>query len=179
VTHTLPSHQHRFRHVSLAHARTASRVWLACVRACVQVWRQLFTEDGLDYYVNTETNETTWDKPEELMTSEELNQSGDWLWAPHPTEVSVCRPSLRTRARTCTSKLHVCVCGLVDWCARASGSRYRIATVQLCQLRASNHCDPPPPTHTHTHLHTPRIPIARHLCPLERLAGAERRLRFR
>ena len=47
----------------------------------------MFTEDGLDYYVNTETNETTWDKPEELMTSEELNQSGDWFWAPHPTEV--------------------------------------------------------------------------------------------
>jgi hypothetical protein len=34
------------------------------------VWRALVTEDGVDYYMNTETNETTWDKPTELMTDE-------------------------------------------------------------------------------------------------------------
>lgn len=45
------------------------------------------TDDGLDYYVNTETNETTWEKPEELMTEDELRSTGDWVWAPHPTEV--------------------------------------------------------------------------------------------
>lgn len=47
------------------------------------------TDDGLDYYVNTETNETTWDKPEELMTEGELNATGDWVWIPHPEEAFV------------------------------------------------------------------------------------------
>jgi hypothetical protein len=45
------------------------------------------TDDGLDYYVNTESNETTWEKPEELMTEDELRGTGDWVWCPHPTEV--------------------------------------------------------------------------------------------
>lgn len=39
----------------------------------ISVWQALKTKEGLDYYFNTETNETTWDKPEELMTPEELN----------------------------------------------------------------------------------------------------------
>ena len=37
----------------------------------------------------TETNETTWDKPEELMTPEELSSTGEWVWVPHPDEVFV------------------------------------------------------------------------------------------
>jgi len=53
------------------------------------VWRACLTDDGLDYYVNTETNETTWDKPEELMSGDELNSTGDWYWVPHPTEAFV------------------------------------------------------------------------------------------
>lgn len=35
------------------------------------IWQACKTPDGLDYYFNTVTNETTWDKPEELMTDEE------------------------------------------------------------------------------------------------------------
>ena len=51
-------------------------------------WQHLLTDDGLDYYVNVETNETQWDKPEELMTEDEMNESGgEWVWVPHPTEV--------------------------------------------------------------------------------------------
>eukprot|EP00040_Diaphanoeca_grandis_P025752 m.143132 g.143132 ORF g.143132 m.143132 type:complete len:1427 (-) comp30293_c0_seq1:306-4586(-) len=57
------------------------------------VWRACLTDDGLDYYVNTETNETTWDKPEELMTEAELNSTGEWVWVPHETEAFV--PALK------------------------------------------------------------------------------------
>ena len=52
-------------------------------------WRALVTEDGLDYYMNIDTQETTWDKPVELMTDEELNSQGDWVWVPDETEVYV------------------------------------------------------------------------------------------
>eukprot|EP00949_MAST-11_sp_MAST-11-sp1_P000183 g183.t1 len=51
------------------------------------VWQACLTDDGLDFYVNTETNETTWDKPEELMTEEELNATGEWLWVPDEENV--------------------------------------------------------------------------------------------
>ena len=52
-------------------------------------WRALVTEDGLDYYMNIDTDETTWDKPVELMTSDELDSQGEWRWVPHETEVYV------------------------------------------------------------------------------------------
>ena len=38
---------------------------------------------------NTETQETQWDKPDELKTSEELADNGEWLWIPDATEVFV------------------------------------------------------------------------------------------
>lgn len=36
-----------------------------------------------------ETNLTTWDKPEELMTTSELASQGEWMWVPHESEVFV------------------------------------------------------------------------------------------
>ena len=40
--------------------------WWEKVEEPTTVWQALLTDDGLEYYVNTETNETTWEKPEEL-----------------------------------------------------------------------------------------------------------------
>jgi myosin heavy subunit len=47
------------------------------------------TDEGLAYYVNTETQETQWDKPDELKTEEELADNGEWLWIPDTTQVFV------------------------------------------------------------------------------------------
>ena len=63
--------------------------WWEKVEEPTTIWQALLTDDGLEYYVNTETNETTWEKPEELMTTEELNARGDWVWAPHAINVYV------------------------------------------------------------------------------------------
>ena len=49
-------------------------------------WEERTTSDGQLYYVNTLTEETSWDKPDALKTADELNDSGDWIWAPHPAE---------------------------------------------------------------------------------------------
>ena len=39
------------------------------------------TEDGVEYYFNTETLEKTFDKPEELMADAELkNSKSKWVW---------------------------------------------------------------------------------------------------
>jgi hypothetical protein len=48
--------------------------WWEAIEEPTSVWRSCVTDDGLDYYVNTETHETTWDKPEELMTEAELKR---------------------------------------------------------------------------------------------------------
>ena len=48
--------------------------WWEAVEEPTTVWRACVTDDGLDYYVNTETHETTWDKPEELMTEAEMKR---------------------------------------------------------------------------------------------------------
>jgi myosin heavy subunit len=46
-------------------------------------WKEYKTADGLEYYVNESTGETTWEKPEELMTAGEVI-TGDYSWVPHP-----------------------------------------------------------------------------------------------
>eukprot|EP01083_Nonionella_stella_P277197 942359_1 len=51
------------------------------------VWTELLTDDGLTYYYNTETKETSWEKPEELWTAEDRAKQGEWVWIPHKTEV--------------------------------------------------------------------------------------------
>jgi len=64
------------------------------------VWQALVTKDGLDYYYNTETQETSWEKPEELMTEDEINSAGEWLWVPHQTEVYVAGKVLEKSKRS-------------------------------------------------------------------------------
>ncbi len=73
--------------------------WWEKVEEPQTIWRALVSNDGLDYYVNTETGETTWEKPEELMTEEELNSSGDWVWVPHPTQCYVPARVIETSSR--------------------------------------------------------------------------------
>lgn len=53
------------------------------------VWKCLKTADGVDYYYNTETQETSWDKPWELMTEEEKAQGDDWFWVPDEEQAFV------------------------------------------------------------------------------------------
>ena len=44
-------------------------------------WRALVTEDGLDYYMNIDTDETTWDKPAKAMGfSQPLVRRGSLLF---------------------------------------------------------------------------------------------------
>eukprot|EP01084_Bolivina_argentea_P201244 344028_1 len=52
-------------------------------------WQELRTEDGLIYYFNRKTQETTWDKPDELMSDDEKAYATDWVWVPDDREVYV------------------------------------------------------------------------------------------
>jgi hypothetical protein len=45
-------------------------------------WQALKTPEGLDYYYNTVSGVTTWDKPDELQTDDELANRGEWVWVP-------------------------------------------------------------------------------------------------
>src|SRR3989338_4406119 len=57
--------------------------------ADTQGWKEFFPSEGVAYYYNERTQATSWDKPECLMTSDEKEGIGSWLWAPHPTHVYV------------------------------------------------------------------------------------------
>jgi len=58
--------------------------------AANQGWAEYSTSDGTLYYYNNLTEETSWDKPDCMKTHEELEQHGDWVWAPHPSEGYLC-----------------------------------------------------------------------------------------
>ena len=53
-------------------------------------WMECQTADGQLYYYNPQTEETSWDKPDALKSTEELENQGDWVWAPDPEEGYVC-----------------------------------------------------------------------------------------
>ncbi len=46
-------------------------------------WNELFTPEGVPYYFNKNTRETTWDKPDCMKSSDEFDRDGDWVWMPH------------------------------------------------------------------------------------------------
>ena len=53
----------------------ATKWWLVAQNKKTTIWQANVTEDGVEYYFNTETLENTFDKPEELMTDAELKNS--------------------------------------------------------------------------------------------------------
>ena len=59
----------------------ATKWWLVAQNKKTTIWQANVTEDGVEYYFNTETLEKTFDKPEELMTDAELkNSKSKWVW---------------------------------------------------------------------------------------------------
>jgi len=48
-------------------------------------WKAFQTPEGLEYYHNDSTGETTWDKPDALKSPDELDKAGDWMWCPEDT----------------------------------------------------------------------------------------------
>lgn len=44
-------------------------------------WEAFQSDDGLEYYFNSVTGETTWDKPESLKGAGDTD-TGDWFWIP-------------------------------------------------------------------------------------------------
>ena len=51
-------------------------------------WQEKTTLDGLTFFMNAETEQVSWTKPEELMTDEEKEEnSGEWVWVPHKSNM--------------------------------------------------------------------------------------------
>lgn len=48
-------------------------------------WEAFQSADGLEYYYNSVTEETTWDKPEALKGADE-DDTGDWFWVPDESQ---------------------------------------------------------------------------------------------
>lgn len=47
-------------------------------------WEEKVTLSGQEFYFNTDTEQVSWQKPEELMTPEEKeDNSHTWVWVPH------------------------------------------------------------------------------------------------
>lgn len=58
--------------------------WYQQKEESYSVWTELNTADGLTYYYNTQTEETTWDRPADLETEDDNFQAQhDWVWCPH------------------------------------------------------------------------------------------------
>lgn len=64
--------------------------------ADTQGWKEYFTTEGVAYYFNERTQATSWDKPECLMSADEKEGIGSWLWAPHPVHGYVAAQIVQT-----------------------------------------------------------------------------------
>jgi WW domain len=49
-------------------------------------WKEYKTPQGVPYYYNASTEETSWEKPDCMKSADELEGAGNWVWAPHATE---------------------------------------------------------------------------------------------
>ena len=49
-------------------------------------WAEFFTPEGVPYYFNATTQETSWEKPAELRTADDYELDGDWVWYPDEAE---------------------------------------------------------------------------------------------
>lgn len=45
-------------------------------------WAEFLNPDGIPYYYNELTGQTSWDKPKELQAKNELERAGKWIWIP-------------------------------------------------------------------------------------------------
>jgi len=62
----------------------ASETWWKKDETVYGDWQELTTDEGLKYYYNTQTQETTWEKPAEMMSDSERAVKSNWVW--YPTE---------------------------------------------------------------------------------------------
>eukprot|EP01137_Pigoraptor_chileana_P032461 Opistho-2@21853 len=52
-------------------------------------WKEFFTPEGVPYYYNKKTKETSWDKPDALKTAADHDLGGDWVWCPHEIDAYI------------------------------------------------------------------------------------------
>eukprot|EP01083_Nonionella_stella_P026056 71737_1 len=72
---------------------SAAPEWFKKEEQVYSEWTELKTEDGLVYYYNTQSGETSWDVPAELQDGDEDTQ--EWFWC--PDEVLVFVPAVIER----------------------------------------------------------------------------------
>lgn len=54
-------------------AAKATNRWWEKKKEPLSVWQACRDAEGVEYFYNAETKETTWEKPKELMTADELD----------------------------------------------------------------------------------------------------------
>eukprot|EP01083_Nonionella_stella_P052430 139092_1 len=68
---------------------STNEAWFQSGNESFADWTELTSGDGLVYYYNTKTHETSWEKPLELKDIDEMEQDGEWVWMPHSRECFV------------------------------------------------------------------------------------------